>query len=109
MGEHSWSIAQILRDEIATFRHRISLQAVISDRWYLLGELQEIRHKLVKGLDALVVGICSSIAPVLLLNLPPIGRKPASKLPPDSVKMVTAARSVMPPADTVRPQIRSMM
>jgi hypothetical protein len=60
LGHNIWRITAILSEEVKSFRTRLTFEAIMTDRWYLLSELQEIRHKLVKGLDALIMGVCSS-------------------------------------------------
>ncbi len=58
------SVAAVLKSEIGQFNRRISLEAVFSDRWNLLGEIQETKHRLTKGIGALLTGVCSIFEPV---------------------------------------------
>lgn len=60
----SWQIAVFLKDEIGSFKDRIAMRSVVADRWNLVGELHETRHRLRKGLAAFLIGICSGFAPV---------------------------------------------
>jgi hypothetical protein len=57
-------VAAVLKSEIGQFNRRISLEAVFSDRWNLLGEIQETKHRLTKGIGALLTGVCSIFEPV---------------------------------------------
>jgi hypothetical protein len=64
LGQTVWTIAAMMQEEMRRFGTRLRQVAVVTDRWNLLAEMQETRHKLGKAAAAVIIAVCSSFARV---------------------------------------------
>jgi hypothetical protein len=62
IAEAVTQLTTLMRADFATFGQRLRNPQVVADRWFLLGELQELKGKCAQGLEAVLAAILSALS-----------------------------------------------
>ena len=63
LGQSIATLIGMLRETLGTFSHQIRSPKVVSDRWFLLGELHDFKSNATQCLEAVIVTILNSFSP----------------------------------------------